>query len=215
MSVDTLLDFIAKPESGGNFNIVYGGIKKQHRPNVPLTEMTIGEVLSWQDSIDPLYRSEAAGAFQIMEDTLRTLHVEAGLPKSALFSEENQRKLATQLLKRRGLDKYLAGKMTPEAFANELAKEWASLPVVSGPKKGRSYYAGDGLNKSHVSVEAFLAAVRSCREVHEPAKPLTRPVEHVKETPKSEHVKPKPLPVGGIAGAIAALVGLLAVWWGS
>lgn len=212
MSVDALLDFIAKPESGGNFNIVYGGIKKQHRPNVPLTEMTIGEVLSWQDSIDPLYRSEAAGAFQIMEDTLRTLHVEAGLPKSALFSEENQRKLATQLLKRRGLDKYLAGKMTPEAFANELAKEWASLPVVSGPKKGRSYYAGDGLNKSHVSVEAFLAAVRSCLEA---AKPLTRPVEHVKETPKPERVKPKPVPVGGIAGAIAALVGLLAVWWGS
>ncbi len=159
MTVDALLDFIAKPESGGDFNIVWGGIKAKDRPKKPLTTMTIGEVLAWQDSIDSRYPSEAAGAFQIMEDTLRGLFIPAGLSSGDLFNEANQRKLATELLNRRGLKKYLAGDMLAVDFANSLAREWASLPLVSGPKRGYSYYHGDGLNKSHVSPDDFLAAL--------------------------------------------------------
>lgn len=158
-----LLAFIRKPESGGDYNIVYGGIRREDRPRRPLTLMTIGDVLAWQDSIDARYPSEAAGAYQIMEDTLRGLYAEAGLTLNDRFSEENQDRLAVQLLKRRGLTRYQRGEITTEDFANSLAKEWASLPVVSGPKKGRSYYAGDGLNKSHVSVDDFLRAVASAR----------------------------------------------------
>ena len=75
----------------------------------------------------------------------------------------NQDKLALVLLKRRGLDKYLAGVISADDFANSLAREWASLPLVSGPKKGRSAYAGDGLNKSHVSVDAFMGAVHAVK----------------------------------------------------
>lgn len=163
MTVHTLLDFIAQPESGGNYNIVWGGIKIKDQPKKPITKMTIQEVLDWQDSIDKFYNSEAAGRYQIMEDTLRTLPPAAGLLKSDLFDEAGQDALATVLLKRRGLDKYLSGEMTTEDFANNLAKEWASLTVVTGTKKGRSFYAGDGLNRSHVSVEAFLEAVRAVK----------------------------------------------------
>lgn len=209
MNVDALLDFIAKPESGGDFNIVYGGIKKQDRPKKPLTTMTIAEVLAWQDMIDVRYPSEAAGAFQIMEDTLRKLYAEAGIPATAVFNEATQRALAKQLLRRRGLDKYLAGKMTPEAFANELAKEWASLPVVSGPKKGRSYYAGDGLNKSHVSVDDFLAAVRAARGPAKQAAP-----QDIKPSQPHSPAKPKQAPIGGLIGAILAVAGIVAVWMG-
>lgn len=171
MSVRTLLDFIAKPESGGDYNVVYGGIKPKDRPKKPLVTMTIAQVLAWQDSIDKLYPSEAAGKYQIMEDTLRPLPPSAGLLPSDLFNEVNQDKLATVLLKRRGLDKYLVGVISAEDFANNLAHEWASLPMVSGPKKGRSVYAGDGLNKSHVSVDAFLAAVRAVKDA-----PAQKPV---------------------------------------
>ena len=198
MSVYTLLDFIAKPESGGDYNIVYGGIKKQHRPKKPLTQMTVNEVLAWQDSIDQWYPSEAAGKYQIMEDTLRPLAPEAGVRGLDLFDRKTQDKLAIHLLKRRGLDKYLAGTIGAEEFANSLAKEWASLPVVSGPKKGRSYYAGDGLNKSHVSVDAFLAAVRAVKA--DDAIPGPKPT-----------AKPKPVPSGGIIGAILAVLAVIAV----
>ena len=174
-----LLDFIAKPESGGNYNIVWGGIKKQHRPPRPLVEMTIGQVLAWQDSIDPFYMSEAAGKYQIMEDTLRGLYSQAGMGLNDLFDEQGQDRLATQLLKRRGLRAYQRGEISTETFANNLAHEWASLPMVTGPKKGRSVYAGDGLNKSHVSVSDFMAAVRTIKTASPVSPP---PVDHVPVT---------------------------------
>lgn len=158
-----LLDFIAKHESGGDYNVVWGRIKKEDRPLKPLTDMTIGEVLEWQDKIDPYYPSEAAGKYQILEDTLRGLYDEAGLSKLDLFDERGQNCLATQLLYRRGLLGYLAGDITIEKFANSLAKEWASLPCVSGSKKGRSYYGGDGLNRALARVEPFLAAIRAIK----------------------------------------------------
>ena len=182
MSIRNLLDFIAKPESGGDYNVVWGGIAKKDRPKKPLITMTIAQVLDWQDSIDARYPSEAAGKYQIMEDTLRPLPPSAGLLPSDLFNEVNQDKLATVLLKRRGLDKYLVGVVSAEEFANNLAHEWASLPMVSGPKKGRSVYAGDGLNKSHVSVDAFMAAVRAVKD----APPLA---------PKPVAASPRPDPV--------------------
>lgn len=207
MSVADLLDFIAKPESGGDYNVVWGGIRKADRPARPLVRMTIGEVLAWQDSIDARYQSEAAGRYQIMEDTLRGLYAEAGLGLADLFDAGNQDRLAVALLKRRGLREYLTGQIGAEAFANNLAKEWASLPVVSGPKKGRSYYAGDGLNKSHVSVDAFLAAVRSARDV-----PTLTAQPRVNETSKTEHdavvvlTKPGAAPKTGLWAAILAFL---------
>ncbi|MEX3315670.1 hypothetical protein [Sulfitobacter sp. PS-8MA] len=173
MTATVLLDFIARFESRGNYNIVWGGIKKQHRPPKPLASMTIGQVLAWQDSIDPLYMSEAAGKYQIMEDTLRGLYREAGMTTSSMYDEAGQDQLGVALLKRRGLDDYMSGRISAEKFANSLAKEWASLPVVSGPKKGRSYYGGDGLNKSHVSVAEFMNAVKAIRTA--PPAPQLKP----------------------------------------
>lgn len=158
-----LLDFIAKHESGGDYNVVWGRIKKEDRPANPLTEMTIGEVLAWQDKIDPHYPSEAAGRYQILEDTLRGLYEEAGMYLGSLFNEAAQDRLAIQLLTRRGLFDYLAGRISVEKFANSVAREWASLPCVSGPKKGRSYYGGDGLNRALARVEPFLDVLRSLK----------------------------------------------------
>lgn len=186
MNIRPLLAFIAQPESRGDYNAVWGGIAKKHRPKRPLVTMTIAEVLDWQDGIDAMYPSEAAGRYQIMEDTLRPLPPSAGLLPSDLFNEANQDKLALVLLKRRGLDKYLAGVISADDFANSLAREWASLPLVSGPKKGRSAYAGDGLNKSHVSVDAFMGAVRAVKSA--PAQKPAAP--HVSETPKIERDAP-------------------------
>lgn len=194
-----LREFISRPESGGDYNIVWGGIKPQHRPKRPLTSMTIRQVLAWQDSIDPLYMSEASGKYQIMEDTLRGLWREAGMSLDDLFDEAGQDRLGTALLMRRGYGDYLEGGYSVERFANALAKEWASLPVVSGPKKGRSYYGGDGLNKSQVSVKDFLAAVEAAADG--PAQPV---VDHVPTTPIQT---PKSKPWAALWAAIMAFLG--------
>ena len=176
-NIKPLLDFIAKHESETTarklgisaYNVVWGGIQKADHPPRPLVSMTIGQVLSWQDRIDPRYRSEAAGRYQILEDTLRGLYDEAGLTIDSLFDARGQDRLAESLLVRRGLRRFLAGSITAEDFANNLAREWASLPCVSGPKKGKSYYAGDGLNAALVDVKPFLAAVRAVAPAAPPA----------------------------------------------
>lgn len=192
-----LLDFIAQPESGGNYDIVWGGINGEDRPPKPLTQMTVREVLAWQDRIDPDYMSEAAGRYQIIEDTLRGLYRAAGVPLSAKFDEDTQDKLAVALLKRRGLDDYLAGDITATQFANALAKEWASLPVVSGEKRGRSYYGGDDLNASHVSVDAFMEAVRDVR-----GKPERKPPENMAQKAKQRAASPAAGAAVSGAGAV-------------
>jgi hypothetical protein len=58
------------------------------------------------------------------------------------------------LLKRRGLEKYQAGKLSKDQFADNLSKEWASLPY----RTGESYYAGVGSNKSSGSRDQFMTA---------------------------------------------------------
>jgi hypothetical protein len=170
MNITPLLDFIAEHESEGAarrlgisaYDIVWGKISREHRP-ASLRSMTVGQVLAWQDRIDPLYRSEAAGRYQMMEDTLRGLYAKAGMTLESRFDEDGQDQLAKALLRRRGLDRYLAGKISTETFCNNLAHEWASLPMVSGPKKGRSAYDGDGLNKAGVDVAPFIAAVEAIK----------------------------------------------------
>lgn len=150
------------------YDVVWGGIKAKDRPK-KLSSLTVERVLWWQDLIDPLYMSEAAGAYQIMEDTLRTLTVSRAAP----FDKATQDALCLQLLDRRGWAKCEAGEMSREAFGNALAKEWASLPVITGPNRGRSYYAGDGLNKAHATPEEVLAAIDAALAIKdEPSDPL-------------------------------------------
>lgn len=180
-NVKELLDFISRQESRGNYNAIWGGIKKEQRPKLLLTQMTVSEVLAWQDSIDHLYQSEAAGRYQVLEDTLRGVYKEAGLRLDSPYDTIGQDAIGTALLKRRGLTSYIVGAISAKKFANNLAREWASLPVVTGPKRGRSYYAGDGLNKSHVTVEAFMLAVESVKNTQEEPKKQTPDLRPVRE----------------------------------
>lgn len=120
----------------------------------------------------------------VLEDTLRGLYREAGVPVSDTFDRQTQIKLATRLLKRRGLDDYLAGRMSTDKFAVSLSKEWASLPVpydMETPRgsitKGQSYYAGDGLNAAHAPLDGFLRAIESVR-----AKPEPQPRESITQS---------------------------------
>ncbi len=149
------------------YDVVWSGIKPEDRPK-QLSRLSVGRVLWWQDLIDGRYQSEAAGAYQIMEDTLRTLDVDQG----ATFDAATQDALCLQLLDRRGWAKCEAGNLSPEAFGNALAKEWASLPVITGSKKGKSYYAGDGLNKAHASVEEVLTAILAALATTAPSVPV-------------------------------------------
>lgn len=150
------------------YDVVWSGIKPQDRPASRISALTVERILWWQDVIDPLYMSEATGAYQFMEDTLRPMV--APRDRSRLFDAAMQDELALRLLDRRGWAKCEAGLMTPEDFAEQLAREWASFPVVrdqtvvrKGKKRlirrGQSYYAGDGLNAAGATPQEVLAAI--------------------------------------------------------
>ncbi len=208
MSIQNLLDFIGKYESGNDPNAVWGGIRKSDYPSSNITEITVGQVLAWQDSIDRKYKSEASGEWQFMEDTLRGLYRQAGVSLKDKFNRKTQIKLATALLRRRGIDDYLSGRISAEKFALSLAKEWASLPVPYDVKrgdrtikKGQSYYSGDGLNAAHAPFDEFLDVIKSVR-----AKPAPEPRESVTQT---KTVRGVGVAATGVVGAAGTAVGSL------
>lgn len=175
---------VAKQGVESAYDVVWSGIKPADRPK-KLSAMTVGRVLWWQDLIDSAYQSEAAGAYQIMEDTLRTLDVN----QAAIFDAATQDALCLQLLDRRGWAKCEAGQLSAESFGNALAREWASLPVITGAKKGRSYYDGDGLNSAHATVDEVLTAIRAALNT---AAPVPSPV------------APPPMPADNLLARMAA-----------
>ena len=148
--VGRLLEYIGKKESNGNYNILVGG---KTEPN--LTNMTVAEVLEYQRGmIQRGHESTAVGKYQIIRGTLESLIKEGYASPNDKFSAGIQDRLAVGLLKRRGLEKYQAGKMSKDNFADNLSKEWASLPYNTG----QSYYAGVGSNKSSGSRNDFMTA---------------------------------------------------------
>jgi len=166
--VKGLLDFIAKFESGGNYNAYYGHAGNQNDPK--LTSMTLQGLQNWQANYTGVNGSpsSAAGRYQIIRKTLKTLITKMGLDAgSARFTQDMQDKMAIKLLEGRGLSSFLNGSKSVEAFGNSVAMEWASMPVLATVTRsngvtvhpGASYYSGDGLNKALTTTSAFRAAL--------------------------------------------------------
>jgi len=133
--------------------------------------------------------SSALGGYQFLTATLDSLKRDLNLTGKEIMTPGFQDDLAVALMNRRGYMKYLRGEISAETFANELAKEWASLPVVTGPKKGKSYYAGDGLNAAFHKPETILAAVRAVKSPNPltsapPKAPVPPPVTPVPVPPE-------------------------------
>lgn len=150
-----LLDFIGDLEAPKGYDQVFSGSVVV--PDRPITSMTLDEVLAWQlASANAGSESTAAGRFQIIRKTLQGLKDELGLSGAELFDGALQNRLGQQLLRRRGLDDYLAGRISAEQFADNLAGEWAALPLVTGPARGQSAHAGVGSNAALTGPDQVL-----------------------------------------------------------
>lgn len=157
-----LLTAIAKGESQDNYNAYFG-----HAANsdIKFTDMTIGEVLAWQDSfVEQGAPSNAVGKYQIIASTLRGLVVQLGLNANDTFNAPMQDRLAMALIDRRGAKDFVKEQISIEQFATNLAQEWAALPALQGPNIGRSYYDGDGLNAARVTDQEIRSAIANFGE---------------------------------------------------
>jgi uncharacterized protein (TIGR02594 family) len=163
-----LLDLVAQHESGGNYNAHYG---RSANKNPDFTAMTIAQVLDWQRRfVKKGSPSSAVGRYQVIHATMLSLVTDLRLSGNELYDKTMQDTMAVQLLKRRKLDKFLAGMIGVVEFGKFIAQEWASMPVLNTTKgargtvkRGQSYYAGDNLNKAGAKpnqIETALAKIK-------------------------------------------------------
>lgn len=158
-----LLDTIAKGESKGNYNAYFGNAGNQ---DVKFTEMTIEEVVRWQEAyVAEGSVSSAVGKYQIIRPTLNKLVTEMELDPQTKFTEELQDQMAVKLLEKRGAADFVNQKLSHEQFAANLAKEWAALPKITDPNPEQSYYAGDGINKALLTIDEVNRALDAVRQV--------------------------------------------------
>lgn len=158
-----LLNTIAKVESKNNYNAYFGN---PGNTSIQFTSMTVKEVLAWQKQfIEQGNPSSAVGRYQFIDSTLQGLVHELKIDENMKFDVTIQDRFATRLLERRGIREYVDNKMSREAFAHSLSKEWAALPKAVGENPEQSYYAGDGLNKAQLSLDEMYASIATVRKL--------------------------------------------------
>lgn len=160
--IGEVLNFVAAPESRGYYDMMNGSVRKPE-----ILKMTIRQANQFQRNWRKTTgNSSAMGRYQIMgiEPTNNTFAYaqKAGLNLDKdLFSPENQDKMGIIFLREKGLDTWLAGKMSDEQFLEGLSKVWAGLPAPS--KGGRSYYDKVGNNKAGVSMDYAVNSLQNIR----------------------------------------------------
>lgn len=158
-----LLTTIAKVESKNNYNAYFGNASNS---SIRFTSMSIKEVLAWQRQfVEQGSPSSAVGRYQFIDSTLQGLVRELDIDQNMVFDEALQDRLAVALLERRGIRDYVENKISREAFAHNLSKEWAALPRAIGERPEQSYYAGDGLNKARLSIGEIYASIATVRKL--------------------------------------------------
>lgn len=166
-----LLDLIAKHESesaavnqgvSSGYGVVVQQAFKAYPPPRLITTMTVSEILGWQQEAIAKTKQaygngySAAGRYQVIRKTLQSLSVNG----NALFDKETQDVIGVMLLSRRGWDKWVTGELSTSAFADNLSKEWASLPYNTD----RSYYDKDAHgNRSLVSRKEVIQVLNKIR----------------------------------------------------
>lgn len=169
-----LLDLIGHSEGtdrGRRYNetLAYGAYTGG---DVELVAMTLDEVDALQTRMlrhrKNKLKSSACGRYQIVRTTLRQIRTALGLDGSELFNADMQDRMACYLLGVRGIDKFLAGRLSEETMLTNLAKEWASLPTPAG----KGYYGGQ---RAAVTPNRVRAVLGDVRKRHGAAQPLPEP----------------------------------------
>lgn len=161
-SAATLLSFVRGAETSRGYDDYYRGSVLV--PSKKVSEMTVGEVRAWQkESVRRGSKSSAVGGYQFISSTFDNTVKALGIPDTTVFSPEVQDAMGLQLLKGRGYDQWAGGGMSDDQFIDNLAQEWAAIPRATGPKRGASHYAGDGLNGATRGLPSVYDALTQSR----------------------------------------------------
>lgn len=142
----------------------------------PLTQLTLKEVVDFQNRSRIDGQLWATGKFQIIPSTLIGLIKKLNLPLTTLYDESTQMKMGDALIdERRAVFNYLNGKVSDsvENLQNatlDVAKVWSSVGVPFDTMGGRrfvrkdeSYYYGGG-DKASVSSASVMDVLKRQRK---------------------------------------------------
>jgi hypothetical protein len=133
-------------------------------PSRPVSQMTIGEVREWQRrNARAGAKSTAIGGYQFIGKTFNATVDALRLSDDTPFNEATQDAMAMHLLRGRGYNGWRDGRISDEQFIDNLAQEWAAIPRATGTNRGRSHYAGDGLNANTRNLDQVFEALGASR----------------------------------------------------
>ncbi|QLF86065.1 hypothetical protein CC030809_00009 [Synechococcus phage S-CAM7] len=167
---DALFDLIGSGE--GDYNSVNRGNAGDTPGGAeaifgkPLTEMTVGQVASAQQSGQVF----AVGKYQIIPDTMvEFLRNSPDIKPTDKFDSRTQEKFKEYVInvKRPAIGKYLRGESDDrDAAAQAVAREFASVGLTkaeAGRGRGQSRYAGTGNNAASISPDQVASALDADR----------------------------------------------------
>lgn len=167
-----MLNLIGKAEGtdkgrGYNETLAYGRLTGGA---VDLVKMTLTQIDALQTKMlkhrENVWNSSAVGRYQIVRTTMRSIKktLAGRYPDSRLYDADCQDEMACFLLGQRGIDKYLAGRMSEETLMRNLSSEWASFPKPDG----KGTYAGQ---RTGVTVDQVRSALADVRKRHAEGQP--------------------------------------------
>jgi len=150
-----ILNTIYGVESNNNYDAWNTSAKNP--PQKDLTSLTVKEIMDYQGNNN----GPAAGAGQIKFDTLSYLINAGTLSEDDLFTAATQDVANNKLLDRRGFNSWLSGDLSDLDFGDNIASEWASIPLLSSmttpngveKERGESRYGGS--NKALLGADVW------------------------------------------------------------
>jgi len=150
--------------SGYDVPFAYG---QYLQPSKPISQMTFKELDDFQKkqinatkgTFDNTNRgTSAVGRYQFIGPTLENLKNRLGYKDTDVFSPEVQDRLFDALMEEQGLQKLLAGLITPEKFQEKLSSQFASIPK---PGTETGTYKGQNTGVTSDRVSAVLSSMQA------------------------------------------------------
>ncbi|WJR66930.1 hypothetical protein QTA58_22525 [Neorhizobium sp. CSC1952] len=172
-----LIGFTEGTDKGNAYNetLAYGAYTGG---DVNLVSMTLAELDALQTRMlkhpKNALNSSACGRYQIVRTTARNIRKDlpSRYPATRKFDKDCQDEMACYLLGQRGIDKYLAGRLSEDTLIDNLAKEWASLPTTAG----KGHYGGQHAAVTTLKVRSALAEVKRRHAEGQPVEKVEVPV---------------------------------------
>ncbi|WP_373635231.1 hypothetical protein [Yoonia sp. SS1-5] len=151
-AMSQLLALISRAESPVHgYDSVHFGARI--KPGKPPSQLTVAEIQAWVRATPG--QPHAIGRNQIIPATFNRLVSALGLSGDTVYDRPTQDRMGRYLIEEAGYARFIAGRMSHDAFMDRLAKVWAGLPMADG-RSAYHRYAG---NRATITRAEYASAI--------------------------------------------------------